>query len=117
MLLQFLTVKATFLIKGQHLKTCWLIAGAFAVVIALEYATPPNYVFGYLYTGPILLANSRLSRSATLQVTLAAAGLTLLNLFFPHLEPSNPSTVANRLIAVMALVVTGWLSHRNRAAE
>ena len=118
MLLQFLTVKATFLTKGQHLKTCWLIAGAFAVVIALEYVTPPNYVFGYLYTGPILLANSRFNRRwATLQVTLAAAGLTLLNLFFPHLESTNPSTVANRLIAVMALVVTGWLSHRNRAAE
>jgi two-component system NarL family sensor kinase len=42
----------------------------------LEYATPPDYVFGYLYTGPILLANPRLNRSATFLVTLMASGLT-----------------------------------------
>ena len=49
----------------NYRNTCWLIAGAFVVVITLEYATPSAYVFGYLYTGPILLANSRLSRNAS----------------------------------------------------
>lgn len=116
MLLPVLNIKA-ILTKDQHLRTCWLIAGAFTLVIALEYLTPPEYVFGYLYTGPILLANSRLSRVATLQVTLAAAGSTILNLFFPGVEPLNFSSVANRLIAVLALVVTGWLSDRNRRNE
>jgi two-component system NarL family sensor kinase len=62
------------------------------------------------------LANPRLNRSATFQVTLAACVLTLLNLVFPHVEHTNPATVANRVIAVMALVVTGALSDRTQAA-
>lgn len=110
--MRFITAIST---KTQHLRTCWLIAGAFALVLALEYVTPPEYVFGYLYTGPILLA-SRLNRVA-MQVTLAAVVLTILNLFFPGVEPLNISTIANRLIAVLALVVTGWLSDRNRRNE
>jgi two-component system NarL family sensor kinase len=43
--------------------------------------------------------------------------LTLLNLVFPRIEHTNPATVANRIIAVMALVVTGWLSDRARRYE
>lgn len=117
MVRRLLSVKATFLTKNQYQKTCWIIAATFAVVIALEYATPSDYVFGYLYTGPILLANPRLNRSATLQVTLAASLLTLLNLVFPTVEFTDAATVANRLIAVMALVVTGILSDRNRRYE
>jgi two-component system NarL family sensor kinase len=50
-------------------------------------------------------------------VTLASAGLTLLNLLIPHLEVTDPPTLANRLIAVIALLVTGWLSDRNRRHE
>lgn len=101
----------------NYRNTCWLIAVAFAVVIALEYTTPSAYVFGYLYTGPILLASSRLSRKATFLVTLAAAVLTLLNLLIPDMTSYNPATLADRLIAVLALVVTGWLSDRNRLYE
>lgn len=117
MLRRLLALKPTFFPQNQHHKTCWLIAGTFAVVIALEYATPSDYVFGYLYTGPILLANPRLNRSATLQVTLIASVLTLLNLVVPTVELTNPATVANRFIAMMALVATGWLSDRNRRYE
>lgn len=117
MVCRLLAIKAAVLTKHQQQKTCWLIAGTFAVVIALEYATPSSYVFGYLYTGPILLANPRLKRSATLQVTLAASVLTLLNLVFPSVEIADTATVANRLIAVMALAVTGWLSDRTRRYE
>ncbi|MBW4614215.1 MAG: HAMP domain-containing histidine kinase [Desmonostoc vinosum HA7617-LM4] len=107
-------------IKGkldQHGKTYWLIAIAFTIVIALEYLTPPEYVFGYLYTGTILLANSRLNRRAMLSVTLAATGLTFLNLFIPGGKIIDPPTIANRLIAVLALIVTAWLSDRNRLKE
>ena len=88
-------------------ETYGLIAIAFAIVISLEYLTPPEYVFGYLYTGTILLADSRLNRAAVLGITLAATGLTLLNLFVPGGEIINPPTLANRLIAVLALLVTG----------
>jgi len=73
-----------------------MIAGICAVVMILEYSTTPDYVFSYLYTGPILLANPRLNRSATFQVTICACGLTLLNLFFPTIEHINQATVANR---------------------
>ena len=112
-----LRIKRFLVTSSASSKTYFLIAGTFAVVIGLEYATPSDYVFGYLYTGPILLANPRLNRSATLQVTLAASALTLLNLVVPHIEHTNPATVGNRIIAVMALVVTGWLSDRTRRYE
>ncbi|WP_242054791.1 hypothetical protein [Nostoc flagelliforme] len=57
-----------------------IIAIAFAIVVVLEYLTPSEYVFGYLYTGTTLLADSRLNRGAVLGITLAATGLTLLDL-------------------------------------
>ena len=93
------------------------IAILFAIVAALEFTTPSEDLFGYLYTGPILLANSRLSRLGKLQITLVAATLTLLNLFVPHGETIALATVANRSIAVMALGVTGYLSDRNQQYE
>lgn len=110
-------LKAAFIGKNQRPNIYGTIAIAIFVVIGLEYATPSEYVFGYLYTGPILLVNSRLGRQATLQITLLAAVLTILNLFFPDLETFSPATIANRLIAVLALLVTGWLSDRNRQYE
>ncbi len=95
----------------------WLILAVFIIVIALEYSTPPPYVFGYLYIGAVLVANSRLSRKATTQVVLFAVLLTLFNLVIPGTEFISPATIANRLIAVTALIVTGWLSQRNRSYE
>ncbi len=77
-------------------ETYGLIAMAFAIVIGLEYLTPPEYVFGYLYTGTILLADSRLNRRSVLSITLAATGLTLLNLFVPGGEIiGTPDFVVN----------------------
>ncbi|MBW4677101.1 MAG: HAMP domain-containing histidine kinase [Desmonostoc geniculatum HA4340-LM1] len=114
MLNQILAIKKALRERGE---TYFLIAIAFAIVIVLEYITPPEYVFGYLYTATILLADSRLNRGAVLGVTLAATGLTLLNLFIPGREIINLPTLANRLIAVLALVVTATLSERNRRNE
>jgi two-component system, NarL family, sensor kinase len=95
----------------------WLIILTFAIVILLEYTTPPEYVFGYLYTGTILLANYGLKTKTIWRITFIAIALTIFNLFFPHFEPYSLATIANRLIAVMALAVTGWLSIRNRYYE
>ncbi len=103
--------------KDHLLKQNWLIAGLFAVLIVLEFSTPPEYIFGYFYTGPILLANSRSSPQATLRLALVASGLTLLNLVFPGGVTINPATVANRLIVVLALIVTSLLSQRNQEYE
>lgn len=109
-----LTASIVPLAADRHRRIVGLIAIAFTVVIALEFTTPTEYVFGYLYTGPILLASARLSRRAALLVTLAAVGLTLLNLVVPNVVWGALPLVANRAIAVLALGVTGWLSDRNR---
>jgi two-component system, NarL family, sensor kinase len=97
-----------------HLRTYWIVVGLFAIVVLLEFSTPPDYVFGYLYIGLIMLANARLSRIATLKLTLAASVLTILNVWMPGLLLIRVSTIASRFIAVLALVVTGVLSDRNR---
>lgn len=108
-LLKFILYK-----NNPDLRTYWIIVGLFTIVVLLEYSTPPDYVFGYLYIGPIMLANARLSRSSTLQVTLVACVLTILNVWFPGIHTVRASTIASRLIAILALVVTGVLSDRNR---
>jgi two-component system NarL family sensor kinase len=91
-----------------------LVITLFIIVLILEFLTPPNYVFGYLYTGPILLVNARFGRSATILATAITVFLTLLNLCLPSRHIVEPATFASRLIAVMSLIVTGWLSERNR---
>jgi two-component system NarL family sensor kinase len=85
--------------------------------MGLEYLTPSEYVFGYLYTGPILLTTSRLERAATPWVTAIAVALTIANLWVPLHGTFTAATLANRLIASMALVVTGLLGDRNRVYE
>lgn len=96
--------------NNPRLRTSWIIIGLFTIVVLLEFSTPPDYVFGYLYIGPIMIANARLSRMATLQLTLVACVLTILNVWVPGRFPVGASTIASRLIAVLALVVTGVLS-------
>lgn len=100
--------------KDWRLSTLWFVVGLFAIVLLLEYFTPPDYVFGYLYIGPILLARARLSRRTTFTATAAACFLTLSNVWWPGAEEMRASTIASRLIAILALVVTGFLSDRNR---
>ncbi|MGB3300606.1 MAG: HAMP domain-containing sensor histidine kinase [Phormidesmis sp.] len=94
-----------------------LIAIVFVVVIVLEYSTPPAFVFSYLYAGAIVFAHRRLSRQQAIAIVFAAVALTLLNLVFPHFEAPDLATIANRLIAVVALLVTGYLVDRNRFYE
>jgi len=84
MLKSLLTLKKNLAIQEKYLRGRWPIALLFAIVAALEFTTQAEYLFGYLYAGPILLANSRLSRLGRLQITLLAAALTLLNLFVPY---------------------------------
>lgn len=113
-MLQLITIRTVLLTKYSRLRPTGFIFGLLAILLVLEYATPADYVFGYLYIGPILLANSRLNQATTLQITLVATVLTMLNLWVPGGAAIKASTVANRLIAVMALFVTGVLSTSNR---
>jgi two-component system, NarL family, sensor kinase len=100
----------------SHVTYLWVVV-VFSIVIFLEYSTPAAFVFGYLYTGAIVLAPRHLSRQQTVSVTLFAIALTLLNLIFPRHELLDLPTVANRLIASAALLVTGYLSYCNRLYE
>ena len=104
-------------LKDWRLSTFWLVVGLFAIVVTLEFLTLTDYVFGYLYTGPILLASARLGRRATFTATVVACILTILNIWLPGTEEVRVSTIASRLIAILALVVTGVLSDRNHLYE
>ena len=105
------------LFSQRFQSTYGLIVAIFFAVILLEYSTPAAFVFGYLYTGAIVLAYRHLSRPQAIAVTLAAALLTLLNLVFPTYEADNLSTPANRLIAAISLLAAGYLIDRNRFYE
>lgn len=109
-----LNFQQVFHSKNWHLKIFWLVVGLFVVVLSLEFLTPPDYVFGYLYIGPILLASAHLSRRTTFQVTLIACILTLVNVWLPGVESVTSPTISSRVIATLALIVTGVLSDRNR---
>lgn len=106
----------TFIRELQNSKF-WLIFGLFAIVAALEFSTPSAYVFGYLYIGPILLTNARFGRTATMPATAIACLLTIANVWLPTFDVIQAPTVASRLIAVLALIVTGFLSDRNRSYQ
>lgn len=92
----------------------WKLLGLFGVVLVLEFTTPPNYVMGYLYISSIALSNLHLSRYTTFYFTIAAAILTLLNIWIPGKALVDPSMIFNRSLVVFALIVTGILSDRNR---
>jgi two-component system, NarL family, sensor kinase len=117
MLRRLIAILKTGWLAQQQSHTRWLIVGSFAIILVLDFFTPPPYALGFLYTKPILLASSRLSRSTTLKVTGLAIGLTLLNLFIPNAEWHNFASVVNRTLMALALVVTGWLSERNLRHE
>jgi two-component system NarL family sensor kinase len=99
-------------------RTHWILVGLFIAVIALEYSTPPPYVFGYLYIGAVLLSSAKLGQKALIWVTVIAISLTLLNLWIPPgQEPVTSITLANRTITILALMVTAWLSDRIQQYE
>jgi two-component system NarL family sensor kinase len=94
-----------------------MIAGLFGLILTLEFETPPDYVMGYLYVVPILIANAQFSHASNFQLIFAAVILTLLNIWIPSNEEIHTSMVVNRLVTVLALVVTGILSDRHRQVE
>jgi two-component system, NarL family, sensor kinase len=104
--------------QSQSYQMRWfLIVVGMTVVLILEFSTPPAFVFGYLYIAPILLASIWLNRRITGQITAIAIALTLLNLWVPNSSDVTIATTANRVVAAMALLVTGFLSDRNRSYQ
>jgi two-component system, NarL family, sensor kinase len=90
------------------------IVGIFIIVSILEFTTPVDYLFGYLYSGSILLTSARFNRSAIFSATAIAVILTLANLWLPGSQIITMAIISDRTIAALALIVTGWLSDSNR---
>lgn len=91
--------------------------GLYGLILTIELITPPAYAIGYLYILPILVASPQLNLHNNLCLCGIAALLTLLNLWIPGNELIDLAIVANRLIIVFSLVVTGILSHRHRQTQ
>lgn len=98
----------------SSLNWLWISVGLILAIFVLEFSTPSEFIFGYLYTVPILLSSARLRRRRTAQMTAVAIALTLLNIWIPDPTEITLATAINRLIAATALLVTGLLSDRNR---
>ena len=85
------TLKKILVVQEKYLRGRWSIATLFAIVASpWNLATPSQYLFGYLYTGPILLANSRLSRLGKLQFTLVAASFDAVKFVCSLMEKRSP---------------------------
>ncbi len=56
-----------------------LVLTIFILLGVLEYFTPTEYVFGYLYSGAILLVSYWFGGIATTSATFIAVYLTMLN--------------------------------------
>jgi two-component system, NarL family, sensor kinase len=92
-----------------------LIIGLFVIVLTLEFSTPVDYLFGYLYIVPILLTSFRFGRVAAIYATMIAVLLTLTNLWIPSGQIIAMPTVVDRAIASATLILTGWLSENNHS--
>jgi two-component system, NarL family, sensor kinase len=90
-----------------------LITIVLFLVSALDFFTPPEYILGFLYLCPLLLANRRLTQQFVLLITGVIAFLMLLNLWFPQGTLMTLPAIVNRLVATLALMITTVLSLRN----
>lgn len=103
--------------QKPHPSILWIVISLVSLVVFLELVSSIDAVFSYLYIGPILLASRQFNRRFTIGLTLLAAFFTIVNLWIPGGHTITATTVENRLITVLALVVTEILSHRNRYFE
>ncbi len=91
-----------------------LITVVLLTISALDFFTPPEYILGFLYLCPLLLANRRLSQRFVLIITGIIIVLMLLNLWLPNAALVTLPAIVNRLIAALSMAVTSILSIRNK---
>jgi two-component system NarL family sensor kinase len=100
--------------KQPQLTKVLLILVMFVAIAMVEYPTPIDYVFGYLYAPPILLVSFLFGQKITVIGTIASIFITILNLWIPGQEIIKTPTIANRIIAIVALIITAFLSETLR---
>lgn len=98
----------------------WLVGILIATILCLEIILPNEYIVGYAYVVPILVASYRLNLRATQWVTVVSIVLTLLYCFDRnHMQLKMISQVVffNRILAACALFIVYWLSIRARQSS
>ncbi len=96
----------------------FLIMILFLCIAVLDFFTPPEYILGFLYLCPLLLANRRLPQRVILIMTGVIIFLMILNLQFPNTTLTTFPAIVNRLIAALSMIVTAVLSlHNTRYAK
>lgn len=98
---------------GKFYHPRWIVGISVAIILSLEISLPNQYMVGYFYVAPILLATCRISSRWGKWVTGIAICLTLVYCFdAQHLRlDSIPMVVFfNRIVAVLALAVAYLLS-------
>lgn len=117
-------------IRSDYIHTKLWIIFFCSWIFVLEFFAPTEYVFGYLYVVPILLAACELDinnlsigqrENRSSQVTKSVMLLTLIDpifLEFFHwqkfgLHAVSIGTIANKLGVIIILFLTNWLIQRN----
>lgn len=93
--------------------TRWgVIILAFVLIVLLDFSTPPEYVWAYLYAIPILVSVSFLRPKVSQTLLLLAVFATLLNLIFPKTVLYIPSVLLNRSLAALSILISAFFMLR-----
>jgi len=98
--------------KIPYLKHSWFIYTIVLSICLLEFNTPSEYIFSYLYIYPILLNNNRFTQNKWV-ITALCIVLTLGAIWIPFTHKVLITTVVSRIIAALALLVTDDISRHN----
>lgn len=94
-------------------RTRWLvIVLLFAMVAAMDFSTPPEYVWAYLYAIPILISVSFLRSDVAKVLLVLAITATLLNLVWPRWVLDVPPVVVNRLLSTLSIMISAFFMLR-----
>ena len=98
----------------------WIVGLLVVIMVSLEIILPNQYVIGYAYVAPILFATYRINAYWGKWVTAIGICMTLIHCFdAPQLRLDTIPAVVffNRILAVLALAVTYWLSLKVRSCS
>ena len=94
-------------------KTRWgIIILAFLAIAILDFSTPSEYVWAYLYTIPILVSVSFLRPKISRILLALAVFATLLNLVLPKVVLHIPFVLLNRLLAALSILISAFFMLR-----
>lgn len=94
-------------------KARWLIIVAlFSVIAILDFSTPSEYVWAYLYTVPILISLSFLRPQLSKILIIVAIAATLLNMVFPKNVSGVPFVLINRTLAASSILMSSFFMLR-----